>query len=118
MNSDYLNSLRQHTIGDFVEGIPMIRGRRPLMVASLLFAATSGCSMVEHPSVAMRRMTRMFTPNPNDFDTELEDHKDDWSSVGEEGRADQTRERDPDPWFKKYLMSEKANSVERNLGID
>jgi hypothetical protein len=60
----------------------------------------------------------MFTPNPDDWDTGVEKDEEEWDFVGEEGRGDQTRERDPDQWFKKHLMSEKANSIERNLGID
>lgn len=96
----------------------MIRFRLSQMGLCLLIAFSSGCSMVEHPTSAMRRMTRMFTPNPRDFSDGSEEDTGEWDFVGEEGRGDRTRERDPDPWFKKYLMSEKANSIERNLGID
>lgn len=96
----------------------MIRFRLTLMGLCLLIVFSSGCAMIEHPSSAMRRMTRMFTPNPNDFNDDSDEDTGEWDFVGDEGRGDQTRERDPDPWFKKYLMSEKANSIERNLGID
>ena len=96
----------------------MIRTRLTLMVIVLLASVGSGCNMVEKPSSAMRRMTRMFTPNPTDLDADASSDEGEWDFVGDEGRGDQTRERDPDPWFKKYLMSEKANSIERNLGID
>ena len=96
----------------------MIRFRLILIGLCLLTAFTCGCSLVEHPKSAMRRMNRMFTPNPIDFDEQSDEDTGEWDFVGDEGRGDQTRERDPDPWFKKYLMSEKANSIERNLGID
>lgn len=96
----------------------MIRTRLTLMVMSLAIFACTGCHLVEHPKSAARRMTRMFTPRPDDWDSEVNEDVEEWDFVGEEGRGDQTRERDPDPWFKKYLMSEKANSIERNLGID
>jgi hypothetical protein len=85
-----------------------------LVLACLL----SGCAMVEHPSSAMRRMKRMFTPNPNDWDSESAPDESEWDFVGEEGRGERDRELDPDPWFKRYLMSPQANSIERNLGID
>lgn len=88
------------------------------MAPCVLAVAISGCSMVESPKSATRRMTRMFTPNPEDWDSEVNEDDQEWDFVGDEGRSDQSRERDPDPWFKKYLMSEKANSIERNLGID
>jgi hypothetical protein len=84
----------------------------------LFVVLASGCSMVEHPRSAMRRMTRMFTPNPTDFDEQSDEDTGEWDFVGDEGRGEQDRERDPDQWFKKYLMSEKANSIKRNLGID
>lgn len=96
----------------------MIRFRLILLGLCLISITGSGCAMVEHPKTAMRQMTRMFTPNPNDWDEQSDEDSGEWDFVGEEGRGDQTRERDPDPWFKKYLMSEKANSIERNLGID
>ena len=96
----------------------MIRTRLSLTVLCLLLITVSGCGLVEHPKSAMRRMTRMFTPNPDDWDTGVEKDEEEWDFVGEDGRGDQTRERDPDQWFKKHLMSEKANSIERNLGID
>ncbi len=96
----------------------MIRTRLSVMAPCVLAVAISGCSMVESPKSATRRMTRMFTPNPEDWDSEVNEDDQEWDFVGDEGRGDQSRERDPDPWFKKYLMSEKANSIERNLGID
>ena len=96
----------------------MIRFRMPLVIFGFLAITISVCSLVEHPKSAMRRMTRMFTPNPEDWDKDADADAGEWDFVGDEGRGDQVRERDPDPWFKKHLMSEKANSIERNLGID
>lgn len=96
----------------------MIRFRMPLVLFGLVTVAVTGCSLVEHPKSAMRRMTRMFTPNPEDWDKDADEDAGEWDFVGDEGRGEQVREKDPDPWFKKHLMSEKANSIERNLGID
>ena len=96
----------------------MIRFRLTLTGLLLLTVLISGCSMIEHPTSAIRRMKRLMTPNPTDFDEQSDEDTGEWDFVGDEGRGDQTRERDPDPWFKKWLMSEKANSIERNLGID
>lgn len=89
-----------------------------LILTGLLTILMSGCSMVEHPASAGRRLKRMFTPNPSDWDEGSEKDAGEWDFVGDEGRGELARERDPDRWFKKYLMSEKANSIERNLGID
>jgi hypothetical protein len=91
---------------------------RLLLLLAVLVTTTMGCHLVENPKSATRRMTRMFTPNPTDWDSKSAEDAGQWDFVGDEGRAEQVREKDPDPWFKKYLMSEKANSIERNLGID
>lgn len=89
-----------------------------LVFAGILVVSLAGCAMVESPASASRRMKRMFTPNPKDWDSEAGDDEGEWDFVGDEGRGQSERERDPDPWFKKFLMSDKANSIERNLGID
>lgn len=84
----------------------------------LLLLTTAGCNLVESPKSASRRFTRMFTPNSRDWtDPAHEDHGE-WDFVGDEGRAEFEREQDPDPWYGKHLMSDKARSIERNLGID
>lgn len=60
----------------------------------------------------------MFTPRPFDSNYDAGADDGDWDFVGDEGRREFEREKDPDGWYKKYLMSEKANAIERNLGID
>ena len=96
----------------------MIPSRLPLAILSVLMLFSTGCSMMESPRVAARRMTRMFTPHPTDWGHDAADDTAEWDFVGDEGRADVVREKDPDQWFKRFLMSDKANSIERNLGID
>ena len=88
-----------------------------LLNAALLTLLATGCHLLEHPKNASRRFGRMFTPKPFDGEVADDDHGE-WNFVGDEGRADYAREQDPDPWFGKYLMSDKARSIERNLGID
>lgn len=91
---------------------------RLLLLLAVLVTTAMGCHLVESPKAATRRMTRMFTPNPTDMDADAAEDAGEWDFVGDEGRGDQRREQDPDPWFGKYLMSDKARSIERNLGID
>jgi hypothetical protein len=95
----------------------MIHRSQKLLLLALILCA-GGCAMVESPKVAARRVTRMFTPNPTDWDSEVNQDTSEWDFVGDEGRRDVEREKDPDPWYKNFLMSQKANSIERNLGID
>ena len=96
----------------------MIRARLMLLTACLISLQLAGCSIVESPRTAMRRMTRSFTPNPVDSGDDSDEDDGQWDFVGDEGRADYDRERDPDPWFGKYIISDKARAIERNLGVD
>jgi hypothetical protein len=73
---------------------------------------------MESGKQAMTRTGRMFRPRPFDEQSEPEEVEDDWGFVGEEGRAGQPRERDPDRWWQNLVMSPEARSIERNLGID
>ena len=67
---------------------------------------------------AMVQSAKMFKPNPNDGNALTSDDDDEWNFVGQEGRADQKRERDPDRWWQNLVMSPEARHIERNLGID
>lgn len=87
------------------------------IVAGLLISST-GCSVMNHGREAVVKTSRMFRPNPHDMDDSADDAEAEWEFVGKEGRGDQPREVDPDPWFKKYIQSPKARSIERNLGVD
>lgn len=96
----------------------MIRTRLILSVACLISLQLAGCSMVESPASAKRRLTRMFTPRPTDNDEDVDSDDGEWDFVGHEGRSGLKREKDPDPWFGKYIISDKARAIERNLGVD
>lgn len=84
-----------------------------------VFFLTSGCAEVMKPITDLQYETmRAFKPKPFDSDWSGEDEVDQWSYVGEEARGDRVREHDVDPWWQKWVMSSKARSIERNLGID
>ncbi|MEQ8856782.1 MULTISPECIES: hypothetical protein [Gimesia] len=90
-----------------------------LIACGPVFLFTSGCAQVMQPISKLQHETmRAFKPKPFDSDWSGEDEIDQWGYVGEEARGDRPRERDPDQWYKKYVMSSKARSIERNLGID
>ncbi len=87
---------------------------RTLLFVALLFSA-SGCnsSLMNHKAFDPIR------PNSNDYREASDDPGSEWDFVGEEGRADQqTVVEEGDQWFKKYLMSPRARSIERNVGVD
>lgn len=96
----------------------MIRSRLIFLMTSLIGLQLAGCAMVESPRSAMRNMTRTLTPRATDEWEDIDKDDGEWDFVGGEGRADCDRERDPDPWFGKYFVSDKARAIERNLGVD
>lgn len=64
---------------------------------------------------------RMFTPNGRDSNDgdDIYDGRmtDEWSVAGKEGRGDRPIEREADG-LTKYLSSDKARRIGRNLGTD
>jgi hypothetical protein len=96
----------------------MIHSRLILVGVCLISLQLAGCSAMESPVSATRRMTRMMTPKPFDNEKEVDSDDGEWDFVGDEGRAGIAREQDPDPWFGKYILSDKARAIERNLGVD
>ncbi len=88
-----------------------------IIVAGFIFSST-GCMSLTGPQNALAKTGRMFKPDTRDYDDGSDEDGREWDFVAKEGRAGQEREVDPDPWFKQMFMSEKANSIERNLGID
>lgn len=96
----------------------MIRTRLVILTFGLIGLQFVGCALDESPRGAMRRMTRSFTPNPTDPGDGSDEDSGQWDFVGDEGRAGYEREQDPDPWFGKYIVSDRARAIERNLGVD
>ena len=93
-------------------------GRALTIIVAGLILTSTGCQSLMSPRTAWRQTVSMFRPDTQDYADGTDDDGTEWDFVGEEGRAGQQRERDPDPWFKQNLMSPKARSIEHNLGID
>ena len=78
----------------------------------------TGCSVLESVNETTRQSLRLMRPNPNGYRDLTDEEDDSWEFVGQLARGDRPREQDPDPWWGKFVMSEKARSIERNFGID
>ncbi|MEZ6059193.1 MAG: hypothetical protein R3C19_02410 [Planctomycetaceae bacterium] len=87
-------------------------------IVAVLLSASTGCAVFESGRDAMSQTMRMFRPRPFDEPADVDDQPDEWGFVGDEGRAELPRERDPDRWWQNLVMSEDARNIERNLGID
>lgn len=88
-----------------------------LLIAGLLGSLTTGCAMTDSAKSAFKPMSRFILPGAQD-EPLRPDIEDEWAFVGDEGRGDYERERDPDRWWRNLVMSPEARNIERNLGID
>ncbi|MEM1061251.1 MAG: hypothetical protein AAF532_16765 [Planctomycetota bacterium] len=64
-----------------------------------------------------RRSTRMFALDTQKSDAEP-GHDDPWGDVGVEANKVRPVVVENDDWWGKYVMSEKARQIERNLGVE
>ena len=82
-----------------------------------LFAGLSGCAMMNSMSSYMKNT---FSFSGTDYINPADEEDEAWvTELGEEARGDRPREKEPDPLgLKPLIMSEKARSIERNLGFD
>jgi hypothetical protein len=55
---------------------------------------------------------------PPDYTDAEEETQTEWESIGKQARHGRPIEKDPDPWWKEYVMSEKARSIERSVGVE
>jgi hypothetical protein len=86
--------------------------RRLLILALLLSVSTTGCALTN----AVKETFAMFRPSSDDGWDPTENPDPQWDSVGVEARGGESLEYENDP-SRKYLMSNKARAIERNLGI-
>ena len=93
--------------------------RSCVLLVCWLVTGLSGCALMDTGAEISRSTWRVFRPRSSDYrDVTEEDDADQWSFVGSEGRASRERDTDPDRWWQDHVMSSKARSIERNVGID
>ena len=86
-------------------------------VIAALFLSVSvflqtGCGLTNSNGNPFRSLARSDERHPAD------DKDEEWEFVGEEARKHRPTEKDPDPWWQNYIMSEKARAIERSLGVE
>jgi len=91
---------------------------RCLLCAALL-VSLCGCGLTHSMRPVTRYAKNLFTFRGTDYSNPTEEEDEQWIiDAGEEARAGRPREMDPDGWWQKYMTSEKARGIERNVGID
>ena len=88
----------------------MSRRHLPATVAVAALVGLAGCTSFDG-------LWQRTTKSRHERDT-TEESEEQWKVVGDEGRKGQDVEIDPDQWWRKYVMSEKARSIEENLGYE
>lgn len=94
--------------------------RRSLIpvVAGLVVSGLSGCLFFEPMGEFWHQVKRNAVPSADDKRDFTEEVDEGWDVVGDEGRRDQEAEKDPDQWYRNYILSPKAREIEENLGFE
>ncbi len=89
-----------------------------LALVGCLFAGLSGCAMMDSMTNYVKQ-TLSFSKG-NDYVLGGDEEDAAWvTDAADEARGDRPRETEADPLgLKPLIMSEKARSIERNLGFD
>jgi hypothetical protein len=95
-----------------------VRRGLALLVAGFAAGGLPGCLLVEPWGEFWHQMKRNTVVSADDKRDFTEDSQEQWEVVGDEGRKGQAVEKDPDQWYRKYILSEKARSIEENLGFE
>ena len=88
-----------------------------LIVVAWLGVFATGCGLVQTTKEASRESLKMFRPKPNDYRDTTSEADDEWSEMGGSARAMRPTEKTNDP-LRKILLSPKAQSIERNFGVE
>ncbi len=88
-----------------------------LLVAVALLFGLNGCAVVEATKTVTHESMKSLKPRSGGPRDGTENTDDEWADLGESARATRPKEKDDDP-FRKWILSPKAMSIERNLGIE
>jgi len=96
----------------------MVRQVLTGLVVAGVVVSLSGCALVEPTRMMSRQVLRQFTPRADDRRDPTESVEDHWERETREAQAIHPADRDPDPWYRKSVMSEKARQIERHLNLE
>ncbi len=76
-----------------------------------------GCGLMQTAKNVTRQTMKPLKMRPSDYRDTTQEVEDEWTSVGRTASTVRGVEKDDDP-FRKLILSPKAMSIERNLGIE
>lgn len=83
---------------------------------SLVALLPAGCAVVNAGRDALHSTWRVIKPRPHDYRDATQEDDPVWGNVGREGRGNRPLDDEHDP-LKPYLLSPKAQAIERSLGV-
>lgn len=88
-----------------------------LTVIVALCVCLPGCGLMRSTKEVTRESMKSLKPRPTDYRDTTGETEDEWTSVGRTASSVRGTEKDNDP-VRKMILSPKALSIERNLGIE
>lgn len=88
-----------------------------LTVIVALSVCLPGCGLMQTAKSVTRESMKPLKLRPNDRRDTTNDEEDEWTSVGTTANTIRGVEKDNDP-LRKWMLSPKARSIERNFGIE
>lgn len=95
----------------------MSRRLNGLCLVAVLCLAVPGCGLMQSAKNVTRESMKPLKLRPSDYRDTTNESDDEWTSVGRTASIVRGVEKDNDP-LRKKLLSPKALSIERNLGIE
>lgn len=92
--------------------------RTSLLLIVALFVLPGCTTMMADMQTLWSESKRSMKPSASDYEDSSTDEGEEWAFVGEEGRGSEPVEKDPGRFWRKYIMSPQARSIERNLGVE
>lgn len=86
-------------------------------VIVVLSLCLPGCGLMKSAQQVTSESMKSLKPRPTDYRDTTSESEDEWTSVGRTASSVRGIEKDSDP-ARKWLLSPKALSIERNLGIE
>ncbi|MBC7820127.1 MAG: hypothetical protein IAG10_24860 [Planctomycetaceae bacterium] len=78
---------------------------------------TPGCGLMKSAQTVSRESMKSFKLRPFDYRDTTKESEDEWTDVGRTASTVRGVQKEDDP-FRKLMLSPKAISIERNLGIE
>jgi hypothetical protein len=93
-----------------------------VLTLCLVVVCLPGCGLFQMGQDVTKASWKQFRPKTRDYadpinDPNSKDYQDEWSTVGSEGRGDQSFDKESDA-LTKWISSPKARAIERNLGVE